>query len=107
MTQRRLQRLCATVLPALAAVALAAPAGAQEDGPDTASERTVRVALNGFENNLTPFTITFATGRPDDLVMLIYDSLLWSQTTEDPEAWLAESATPSDGARVWTVKLRA
>ncbi len=85
--------------------AAAGPATAQQDDGGT-SATTVRIALNGFENNLTPFTITFATGRPDDLVMMIYDSLFWSQTTEDPEPWLAESATPSDGARTWEVKLR-
>jgi len=56
----------------------------------------VRVALNGFENNLTPFTLTFGSApNTHDLIMLVYDSLFWSQVSEDPEPWLAEEATAS------------
>ncbi len=69
--------------------------------------KTVRVALSGFENNLTPFTLTFGrTPNTHDLVMLVYDSLFWSQVKEDPEPWLAESATASEDRKVWTVTLR-
>lgn len=98
----RTVKLSAVVCVLLAVGAAAATAPAQ----DSVERRTVRVALSGYENNLTPFTITFATGRPDDLLMLIYDSLFWSQVSEDPEPWLAESATPSPDFRTWTVKLR-
>jgi peptide/nickel transport system substrate-binding protein len=85
----------------LPVIMLAPAAVAQEDAPTT-----VRIALSGYENNLTPFTVTFATGRPDDLLMLVYDSLFWSQVSENPEPWLAESATPSEDLRTWTVTLR-
>ncbi len=93
-------------LVAAGLLATVAPlAVAQGDG-GSAEPTTVRAALTGYENNLTPFTITFATGRPDDLVMMIYDSLFWSQTSEEPEPWLAESATPSQDFRSWTVTLQ-
>lgn len=39
--------------------------------------------------------------------MMIYDSLFWSQVSEEPEPWLAESATPSEDLRSWTVTLRS
>lgn len=99
------RRVVAPVVALVVAGVLATAALAQE-GSENQESTTVRVALNGYENNLTPFTITFATGRPDDLVMLVYDSLFWSQVSEDPEEWLAESATPSEDFRSWTVRLR-
>lgn len=69
--------------------------------------KKIRVALNGFENNLTPFTLTLTTmPNTHDLVMLVYDSLFWSQVKEDPEPWLAESTTASEDRKVWTVALR-
>ena len=105
MARRTLQVLVTSLIASLFALAASSPALAQDDGGGE-EQTTVRVALNGFENNLTPFTVTHATGRPDDLLMLVYDSLFWSQTTDDPEPWLAESATPSDNNRTWTVKLR-
>ena len=106
MARRTLQFLVSSLIALTLGLAASSPALAQDDDGGGEEPTTVRVALNGFENNLTPFTITFATGRPDDLLMLVYDSLFWSQTTDDPEPWLAESATPSDSNRTWTVKLR-
>lgn len=105
MVKRRMAKRVA-VICGLLAVSATATAPAQEPTPVEGQGRTVRAAISGYENNLTPFTITFATGRPDDLLMLVYDSLFWSQVAEDPEPWLAESATPSDDLRTWTVKLR-
>jgi peptide/nickel transport system substrate-binding protein len=99
------RRVVASAAAVVVAGVLATVAFAQEE-PEPQERTTVRIALNGYENNLTPFTITFATGRPDDLVMMIYDSLFWSQVSEDPEPWLAESATPSEDRRSWTVRLR-
>ncbi|MBW3557410.1 MAG: ABC transporter substrate-binding protein, partial [Actinobacteria bacterium] len=65
------------------------------------------VAIKGFENNITPFTVAFgALPATNDLMHLVHDSLFWSQVKADPEPWLAESAEPSEGGRVWTVKLR-
>ncbi len=81
---------------------LAAPAAAQQG-----SDEPVRIAMNGFENNLTPFTITFAASpNTHDLVSLVYDTLFWSQSREDPEPWLAESAKANGDFTEWTVTLR-
>ncbi|MFP5364183.1 MAG: ABC transporter substrate-binding protein [Thermoleophilia bacterium] len=105
MTRRTLQ-LLVTALIALALGGATSSGALAQDDAGGESPTTVRVALNGFENNLTPFTVTHATGRPDDLLMMVYDSLFWSQTTDDPEPWLAQSATASDDNQTWTVKLR-
>lgn len=93
-----------TFVACLAALAVVLPAGAssaQEAQPP------LRVAINGFENNLTPFNVTFgAFPNTNDLVALVYDSLFWSQVKQDPEPWLAESAEPNGDFTQWTVKLR-
>ena len=79
--------------------------GGQGAGP--VSAKKVRIALSGFENNITPFTMSFgAFPNTHDLMMLVHDSLFWSQVKEKPEPWLAESATPSPDFKTWTVKLR-
>jgi peptide/nickel transport system substrate-binding protein len=85
-------------------VPLLASTGAQaQQGPD----KPLRIAMNGFENNLTPFTVTFgAFPNTHDLIMMVYDSLFWSQVREDPEPWLAESAEPNADFTEWTVTLR-
>ncbi|HEX2042715.1 MAG TPA: ABC transporter substrate-binding protein [Acidimicrobiales bacterium] len=95
------------LLPALvcfaAVVSLATAALAQPNGQG----RRLRVSLNGDENNITPFTVSFgATPYTHDLISLVYDSLFWSQVKTDPEPWLAERATPSNDFREWTVTLR-
>lgn len=79
---------------------VAAPAPAAEEEP------TLRVAIAGDENNLTPFGITFRSGKTIDLIPLIYDSLFYSTFQEDPELWLAEDVETSDDARTWTVSIR-
>ena len=85
------------------ALTLLAPAGAgAQQGPEP-----LRIAINGFENNLTPFSITFgAAPNTNDLVALVYDTLFWSQVKQDPEPWLADSATPNADFTEWTVVLR-
>gem|GEM_PF-377938 len=72
-----------------------------------AKKTTLRVALGGFENNLTPFTVTFAS-QPNthDLLNLVYDTLFWSQAQAQPEPWLALRAEPSADRKEWTVTLR-
>lgn len=81
---------------------LGAPASAQQG-----DDEPLRIAMNGFENNLTPFTITFAAApNTNDLVSLVYDTLFWSQVREDPEPWLAERAESNDDFTEWTVTLR-
>lgn len=79
-----------------------APAAAQEP------ERVERVtaAINGWENNLTPYGITFQSGAFHEMINLVHDTLYWSHYTEEPEPWLAESAEPNEDHTVWTVQLR-
>lgn len=77
--------------------------------PVTAAEEqvtTLRVAIAGDENNLTPFGITFRSGKTIDLIPLVYDSLFYSAFQEEPELWLAEDVETSDDARTWTVTVR-
>ena len=97
------QRFCRAVVCLWVSLTLLAPAAlAQESEPTT-----LRIAVNGFENNITPFTITFgALPHTHDLLMLVYDTLFWSQVRQDPEPWLAESAEPNADFTQWTVTLR-
>ena len=84
----------------LLAAAVAPGAGGQQ-------VTRVRVALPGYENNVTPFTLSFGSlPNTHDLIMMVYDTLFWSQVKEDPEPWLAETATPSSDFKLWTVTLR-
>ena len=79
---------------------------AQAQSPAT-SARRLRIAIHSYENNLTPFTLTLTTFPVTaDMVMLVYDSLFWSQAKENPEPWLAERATSSEDKKTWTVTLR-
>ncbi len=101
MSTRRLWVLVCGVGLFAAALASVGPASGQT-GP-----RTVRVAIKGNENNITPFTVGFgANPATNDIEHLVYDSLFWSQAKADPEPWLAEKAEPADGGKVWTVTLR-
>lgn len=69
---------------------------------------TLKIALPGFENNLTPFTLTFGSlPNTHDMIMLVYDTLFWSQNDKDPEPWLAEKAERSTDGLSWTVTLRS
>ncbi len=88
-------------------VALALFSAADARGAPVPHARKLRIALNGFENNITPFSITFAAiPNTHDLTMLVYDTLFWSQASGDPEPWLAEKAVPSADFTRWTVTLR-
>ncbi len=92
--------VCMALLAGVVALAPGIRASSQES-------TTLRIAIKGYENNLTPFTITFgALPATNDLVHLVNDSLFWSQVRSEPEPWLAESAEPSEDGRVWTVRLR-
>ena len=101
------------VIPAIAALTalvvlalglqLPQAARAQTKGVDT-----LTVAIPGYENNVTPFTISFLSApNAHDILTLVYDTLFWSQNDKEPEPWLAESATSSSDAKLWTVKLRS
>jgi peptide/nickel transport system substrate-binding protein len=97
------RRRLVLALVCLGLVAALAPGASAQ----TSGGKTLRVSLNGDENNITPFTVSFgATPYTHDLLSLVYDSLFWSQVKTDPEPWLAESATSSNDSREWTVKLR-
>lgn len=87
---------------------LVAPAAAQDQQPTQDRQpTTLRIALNGYENNLTPFNVSFsAAPNTHDLLMLVYDSLFWSQVKAEPEPWLAERAEPNRDSTQWTVRLR-
>jgi peptide/nickel transport system substrate-binding protein len=94
--------IVATLMSALLVVS-----GPVASAPGKEQSQKVTIALNGFENNMTPFTHTFlALPNTHDLVNLVYDTLFWSQVKETPEPWLAERADPSNDRKVWTVKLR-
>ncbi len=100
MSRRRGWLLCAVGLLA-SSLTWAGPAAGQ------AGPRTLRVAIKGNENNITPFTVGFgANPATNDIQHLVYDSLFWSQVKAEPEPWLAEKAVPSEGGKVWTVTLR-
>ena len=100
---RTVRRCVALALSALLSWTLAPPALAQ-----TAGVERLTVAIPGYENNLTPFTVSFlALPNTHDLLTLVYDTLFWSQNDKNPEPWLAESATPSADRKQWTVKLRS
>lgn len=99
MRQRRSLLLVAPLL--LAGLLLPGSAVAQQ------GQKPLRVAINGYENNLTPFSVTFGSApNTNDLIALVYDTLFWSQVREDPEPWLAESAEPNADFTEWTVTLR-
>ena len=100
---RSVRRCVALALSVLLSWTLTPPALAQ-----TAGVERLIVAIPGYENNLTPFTVSFlALPNTHDLLTLVYDTLFWSQNDKNPEPWLAESATPSADRKQWTVKLRS
>ncbi len=79
---------------------------ASEDVMDARTE-SLTIAITGYENNVTPLTISFGSfPLTHDLVNMVYDTLFWSTARDDPDPWLAESAEPSEDGMVWTVNLR-
>ena len=89
-----------------AVIAVAVTVGAVSASIDATPAKTVRIAIPGYENNITPYGITFRSGRTIDLINLVYDTLFYSPWQEDPEPWLAESATVSKDKKTWTIKIR-
>jgi len=106
--------LLALLLTMAALVGCAAPSAPSSSQPGTegtqpaaATAEKLTIALNGFENNLTPFTLTFGAAlNTHDMITLVYDTLFWSQNDIEPEPWLAEKAESSEDGRIWTVTLR-
>jgi peptide/nickel transport system substrate-binding protein len=100
MTIRRGQLLLCALALLASGLAWAGPASSQ-------TPKTVKVAIKGNENNITPFTVGFgANPATNDIQHLVYDALFWSQAKADPEPWLAEKAESSEGGKIWTVTLR-
>lgn len=98
-------RRVALALAGILALGIVTTSGSNPAAGQSAS--TVRIAIKGYENNITPFTITFgALPATNDLLHLVHDSLFWSQVKAEPEPWLAESAITDDDGLTWTVSLR-
>lgn len=87
-----------------------------ETATDTQAEDTeggeervesLTVAIPGYENNVTPLTLSFGSfPLTHDMINLVYDTLFWSTADGEPDPWLAESAEPSEDGTMWTVHLR-
>lgn len=95
--------LTTLLLTTLLLTALAAPVAAQDE------ERAplVRVAVRADEGTLNPFLQPNDVTVTHDLLMLVYDSLFWTQSQVSPDEWLATGAQPSADFRTWTVSLRS
>ncbi len=91
-------------VPTAAAASVRAPASASTTSQPAPK---LTIAYNGFENNITPFTLSLVSiPNAHDLITLVYDTLFWSQNDVEPEPWLAEKAEASADRQVWTVTLR-
>lgn len=86
----------------------AAPAGdtttTQPDGESPGETVTIRAAITGTEDTLTPYT--YISGFPGwNLLMLQYDSLMQFDSAGEPQPWLAESVETNDDLTEYTVTL--
>ena len=97
------KRCLLVLITAVIAILPAAPTAFAQANPTTPA---VRVGIPAAEGNFNPFVVPQAQPLSHDLLMLVYDSLFWSQSNLDPEAWLATDAQPSEDFRTWTVSLR-
>lgn len=97
----RLRTGLGLLVVAILAALTAAPASADRSGA-----AVVRIALPADAGNFNPFVAPGAQPLTHDLVMLVYDTLFWSQSSLDPDPWLATGATPSEDRRTWTITLR-
>lgn len=80
---------------------------ADQGSGDREAVDSLTVAIPGYENNVSPLTLSFGSfPLTHDMVNLVYDTLFWSTEDEEPDPWLAESAEPNEDGTVWTVKLR-
>lgn len=77
------------------------------DGQERERVDSLTVAIPGYENNVTPLSLSFgAFPVTHDLINMVFDTLFWSTADSEPDPWLAESAEPSEDGTVWTVHLR-
>jgi peptide/nickel transport system substrate-binding protein len=101
------RRACLAMVLALATGVLGLGDSAAGQSEDVDTTPLLRIALAGDENTLSPYMITFRSGKTIDLVPLVYDSLWYSPFEEEPELWLAERSETSEDGRVWTVDIRS
>ena len=75
------------------------------EAPEPADEGvTVRAAITGDEDTITPYT--YVSGFPGwNLLMLQYDSLLQYDAEGQPQPWLAESVEVNDDLTEYTITL--
>ena len=88
---------------ALLLTVLVVPSAAQDDE----QAPLVRIAIRADEGNFNPFMPPSDVAVTHDLLMLVYDSLFWTQSQVAPDEWLATGAEPSPDFRTWTVSLRS
>jgi peptide/nickel transport system substrate-binding protein len=90
-----------------AVIAAAVAAGFTLGGAQaTHTGKRIVLAINQDEGELSPFT--YVTGYPGyNLMSLVYDTLMQTDLNGVPRPWLAETATSSNGGKVWTFKLQA
>ena len=104
-TKKPLGRLALAACLLAGSAALTSPASGQTS--TTTPQRVVlRYAIAGDENNFTPYTATGRSLKQQDILNLIYDTLLYSPFQEKPEPWLATNADMSPDGRTWTFRLR-
>jgi peptide/nickel transport system substrate-binding protein len=99
----------ARIVVAMSVLAASAGVTTAASGQTTTApgQRTVlRYAIAGDENNFTPYTATGRSLKQQDILNIIYDTLLYSPFQEEPEPWLATSADMSADGRTWTFRLR-
>ena len=75
------------------------------EAPEPADEGvTVRAAITGDEDTITPYT--YVSGFPGwNLLMLQYDSLMQYDAEGEPQPWLAESVEVNDDLTEYTITL--
>jgi len=100
------RRLAAAAAVLVGSIAFGAAASAQTTS-SAPPKKVLRFALSGDENNMTPYTTTGRSGKSQDLLNLVYDTLLYSPFQEKPEPWLATGVEHSADNRTWTFKLRS
>lgn len=91
---------------AVLAGSIASGAAASAQSTPAPPRKVLRFALSGDENNMTPYTTTNRSGKTQDLLNLVYDTLLYSPFQEKPEPWLAAGVEHTADNKTWTFKLR-
>lgn len=89
---------------ACAAVAIVGISAAISTPVAQAQRRTelVRLPLPRYDGTLTPYTFELAY----PLVTLVYDTLMWRDSSGAPRPWLARSVERANGGRRFTIRLR-